>query len=434
MKPLSLRRLLAITFFSFALTLHASTMEPAVFGNRILALAPDNRNTVLGLATFAGLIVATLTQPLMGMLSDRTCSPLGRRLPFLMGGVGLLVVCVYAVALAPSLPAFIVAVLLMQVGSNTIQGPWQALIPDQAPPSQHGRASALKALFDILAAVVGRLCAGYLIGLPHPFGIPPAVLAVSLDVLVLLVALAIALAGVREEPQAGGAKPPPLHWRVFLRNTFTADLRQTPGFRWWFMNRLFFWTALIGLTTFLLFFAIDVLGLQEAQAQRYVATLSVTLGGALLAITLPAGWLADRFGRKPLVIVAGACCACGALAIVFLRDVQVLIVVGLFIGMSVGIYLVANWALLTDLVPRQEAARYMGVANMATAGGSAIGRLLGGILIDPINALAGNHTLGYLITYAIAAALFALSALAILPLPDHRPPPPAEFKEDIAQV
>lgn len=416
MKPLSLPRLLAITFFTFALTMHASTMEPAVFGSRVLALAPDNRNTALGLTTFAGLIVATLTQPIMGAWSDRMRSRLGRRLPFLIAGVAMLIVCIYAVALAPSLPVFIAAVLLMQVGSNTVQGPWQALIPDQAPTSQHGRASALKALFDILAAVVGRLCAGYLISLPNPLGIPAAALTVSLDAAMLIVALGIAIAGAREGPQSGGPKPPPLQWREFLRNTFSVDLRQSPGFSWWFANRLLFWTALIGLTTFLLFFAIDVLGMHEAEAQRYVAQVSVTLGGALVAVTLPAGWLADRFGRKPLVIFAGVLNACGTLAVVILRDVSVLTLVGLLIGMSMGIYMVADWALITDIVPKHEAARYMGVANIATAGGSAIGRLMGGLLIDPINALTGEHTIGYLVTYTIAAALFALSAIAILPL------------------
>jgi Na+-transporting NADH:ubiquinone oxidoreductase subunit NqrD len=39
-----------------------------------------------------------------------------------------------------------------------------------------------------------------------------------------------------------------------------------------------------------------------------------------------------------------------------------------------------NWALATDLVTRGEEARYLGMANVATAGGAALARLIGPII------------------------------------------------------
>ena len=51
-----------------------------------------------------------------------------------------------------------------------------------------------------------------------------------------------------------------------------------------------------------------------------------------------------------------------------------------------------NWALATDLVAKDEEARYLGLTNLATAGGAALARLIGPV-IDFFN--ASSPGLGY---------------------------------------
>jgi MFS family permease len=198
------------------------------------------------------------------------------------------------------------------------------------------------------------------------------------------------------------------------------DFRAHPAFAWWFANRLLFWAAFIAMNTFLLFYAIDVLKMKQDDAQRYIGQLSTVLGVALVIMSIPAGWLSDRFGRKPLVIASGLIACIGTLIILLARDVTYVTLAAVVIGVGIGMFLSANWALVTDIVPRNEAARYLGIANIATAGGSAIARVLGGTLIDPINAALGAPT-GYLALYALAAAFFLLSAVVIIPLPTTQP-------------
>ncbi len=82
-----------------------------------------------------------------------------------------------------------------------------------------------------------------------------------------------------------------------------------------------------------------------------------------------------------------------------------------------GIFLAANWALIIDIVPRSEAARYLGVANIATAGGSAPGRIIGGALIDPTDATAHSQSAGYLHVYGITGVFFLAAAVTVPPLP-----------------
>ena len=419
MKSLSFFRLLAITAFSFALTLVSNTLEPAVLGHKVLELVPDRRNTALGFATFAGLIVAILAQPIVGVFSDRTRSRLGRRLPYLIAGTLMVIACLYLIALAPAFGLVVLGIMLIQVASNTVQGPWQALIPDLVPEAQRGRASGLKAMLDILAFVVGRQVAGQLVGRYPQWGETAILIAVTVPVVVYLFALAVTAWWAREPPEAA-AQAPQRSMREAIASTFSVDFRAHPAFGWWFANRMLFWAAFIALSTFLLFFMIDVVGMGEADAQKYVGTLSTLLGAALVVVTLPSGWVADRVGRKPVVIASGVVAALGAGIILLSRDINLITAGGVVVGLGVGVFMSANWALITDIVPRAEAARYLGIANIATAGGSAVARFLGGALIDPLNKMLDSTSAGYFTVYAIAAGFFLLSALVIIPLPSSQ--------------
>ena len=62
---------LKITIFGFALTALWSSLGSILLPIRILAYVPEaQKNTYLGLLTFAGLIVAIIVQPIAGTFSD----------------------------------------------------------------------------------------------------------------------------------------------------------------------------------------------------------------------------------------------------------------------------------------------------------------------------------------------------------------------------
>jgi MFS family permease len=101
-------RLVALNALAFALGVVTNTLEPAVLGHRTLAIAPESKNTVFGLITFAGLVVAILWQPIIGDLSDRTRTRWGRRLPYFIGGGTALIGSLYLLAVAPGLTALLI--------------------------------------------------------------------------------------------------------------------------------------------------------------------------------------------------------------------------------------------------------------------------------------------------------------------------------------
>jgi MFS family permease len=307
-------------------------------------------------------------------------------------------------------------IVLIQLSSNILQGPWQALIPDLVSEEQRGLASGLKAMLDILALVVGRAVAGFFFGQVPKWGETAVLMAVSVPVAVFGLGLIVTALWAREKPEAIPENITTESVSAALRKAFHVDWHAYPTFRWWFFNRMLFWGAFIFLNTFLVTYMIGVFQMAEAEAQKFVGGLSTTIGLSLFAMALLAGWLADKFGRKPLVMGAGLVAFVGTVILLVARDVTMISIGGAVIGLSIGAFLSANWAMVTDIVPRSEAARYLGIANIATCLGSGGARLLGGFLIDPLNKMFDSNSTGFLIVYGLAALCFLASTLVILPL------------------
>jgi MFS family permease len=97
----------------------------------------------------------------------------------------------------------------------------------------------------------------------------------------------------------------------------------------------------------------------------------------MLLVVWPAGYLSDRIGRRSLIVVSGLLGALGIGIIALSQEYNTVLWAAGIIGVAMGIFNSSNWALATDFAPRGEEARYLGVANMATAGGAVLARLIG---------------------------------------------------------
>jgi Na+/melibiose symporter-like transporter len=402
-------RLAGLSALAFAIGFVINTIEPAILGHRTLELAPEIKNTVLGLLTFAGVLVAMAWQPIIGGLSDRTHSRWGRRIPYFVGGVASIVAALILIAITPGLTGVLLSLLFLQVAWNTVQSPSQALIPDHVPLGQRGAAAGWKSALEILAFVAGRQVSARLVAEDRVLA--AAVVASVVAIVCLLIVLRLA-----REPGGEGSLP-----RLDLRQTFAFDRRRNPAFVPWFVNRALVWGGFIALSTFLLFFVIDVLGMGEAQAQRFVGNVSALMGLALLLVAVPAGWLADRVGRRRLVAASGLLAAAGTGILIASPTTTTALAAGAILGLSVGVFLTTSWALATQIVPGVEAARMLGLANIATAAGSGLARLGGGLIIDPFNRLTGSTAGGYMLLFALAGVAFLAGTAAILRLPPDEP-------------
>lgn len=397
-----------ITIFGFALAALWNSLHGIVLPLRLLDFVPEaEKNTYLGMLTFTGLILAMLVQPVAGALSDRAGFRWGRRRPYLLLGTLAVVLFLPGIGLFESYLAIFLVYCLLQASSNTAQGPYQAFIPDLVPKGKRGLASGVKGLLEItggiaLVRLIGYLMSQYITEKSSFWlWLVLAVLAI-----VLLGAMLATIFTVKELPQSNRTR---LSLLPVLSHTFRIDLKANSDFILFLISRLLIFMALATVQTFALYFLRDVVGVTDPA--KATADLLIAAGVGMLMAVYPAGRLSDRIGRQPVVIFSGLLGAVGILVLFFSPSYGYIILGGAILGIATGIFMSSNWALATDLVAKGEEARYLGLTNLATAGGAALARLIGPA-IDFFNRYTPG--LGYQVMLGACFVYFVAGAMLLL--------------------
>ena len=343
-------------------------------------VAESQKNTYLGLLTFCGLFLAMIAQPIAGAVSDRYNASWGRRRPYILAGALVALLLLPGFGLANGYISLLLIYCFFQVSMNTAYGPYQAFIPDIVPDDKKGMAAGIKGLMEMLGVVafiypVSMLMDRYFLDgraiyLNGSLGILIAVLLVSTTLTLLL---------VREKVPVGKSEHTLLGT---LLHTFKIDVKKHRSFLWFLLSRLLVFAAFTMLQQFALNFLTDVTGVSNpAQATAQFSIVGVI---GILVTIWPAGYVTDRIGRSPVTI--GACFfgIIGVMVIFLSQNLATILVGSGFIGIAVGSFYSANFALATDLAPKGEEGRYMGLVNIATAGGATVARLIGPV-IDALN-------------------------------------------------
>jgi MFS family permease len=405
-----MRKIAAWEFFTlnayfFGLSFMWNSLHLILLPTILLLYVPnDQKNGVLGLLTGVGLIIAMIIQPVAGAISDRWASRWGRRRPLVFLGTITDFLFLGVLAIAGGLPGLAIGYIGLQFTSNTAHGPVQGLLPDLVPPEQLGRGSAVKSALDMLGLIVASLLMGRFL-LENGSNWLTAVVIVAA---VLAITTLITLAGSREQDSRGKASTAPLHekpWDMFRVQWSTA-----PGFAWLILSRFVFLAGVYGVQAFAQYFIRDTLGV--ADPVKLTGDLMAAIALSLMAFAFGSGWLCDRFGRKPLHVVAALLVAGGSLLMILAHSPTAVLLCGSIIGAGAGVFLTSNWALATDLAPQAEAGKFLGLTNLATAGAGALSRFTGPAL-DWLNNLQPGRFMGYTALF-ISSAFFALLALIVL--------------------
>ncbi|MFC1992527.1 MFS transporter [Chloroflexota bacterium] len=399
---------LKITVFGFALAALWSSLHSIILPVRLLDfVAESQKNTYLGLLTLAGLVIAVAWQPIAGMISDRSGFGWGRRRPYILLGTILVLLFLPGLGFSSSYMAVFAIYCLMQISGNTAQGGYQGFIPDLVPQRKRGLASGVKILLEIgggiaLIGIVGPLMDHYFAG----EGSSWLWLSLGLLAIILLGTMIATVLTVKERPGTGGPK---LSVPSALYKTFKIDVKANRDFVWFLVSRLFIVMAFAPLQTFTLYFVKDVAGV--ANPAEVTANLFVVVGVSMLAVIYPAGRLSDRVGRKPIAVFSGLLGASGVLLLYLFHSYGMIMFACILLGISTGAFFSTNWAMATDLVVEGEEARYLGLTNLATAGGAALARLIGPI-IDFSNSFSPG--LGYSIMLLVSFVYFLIGSGLLL--------------------
>ena len=126
-----------------------------------------------------------------------------------------------------------------------------------------------------------------------------------------------------------------------------------------------------------------------------------------------AGMLADRIGRRTTMLLGLIVGGLAVLAIAFVADVRLLLVLTFLGGATQQLYAPASNATIADVVPPEDRARAYGLIYWAVNLGLSLGFAIGGIVPD--------HYL-WLLFVADAATTFLCAAIIAWRVPETRPP------------
>ncbi len=361
--------------------------------------------------------IALLTMPVVGSISDYVGSRWGRRRPFILVGSLLASASMAGLAVAPSFLLLLLFFLCLQFTANVARGPFAGLVPDLVPEKQVGIASGLMGLMIVAGLVGGYLIiwSGYLLG-PDPNTpnfTPP----------VLFLALLVGATGVGTflwTPK--GPPPKPRQGRSWGRigfETFGLDILQRRSYVFLLCSRFFMLMAGGFFMNLNVFFLQDAFGMGPDERSTWVLIgLGVTSVSSGLG-TLPGARISDLIGRKPVIYAAAALGAAG-MALVTLAPEPWVVVAGLgIVGLASGAFLAVDWALMTDIIPKASAGRYMGLSNIVEATNGPVASALGGAAMYAVGLVLGV-AVGARFAMFLGIVAFGMGALLLRPVKEPR--------------
>lgn len=396
-------------------------------------------DTQFSIFWMAGPITGILVQPIIGSLSDRTWTRLGRRRPFFLIGAILtgitLLLMPNAARLMPSIgAALVLAALLLWVldaSINTSMGPYRALIPDIAPPSQHATANSYIALTIGAGAVASFYLGGVdlyawlaktlgessgLFQFLHSVAPSNTHLLFYIGAVTVLVAILYTVFKTKEYPpedmdEFRRQKAESSGLGYWIRTTWGSIRNMPPDMAKLCVVQFFTWFPLFCLFIFFtVYVAENVFGAAPGtpryeEGTRWASLCFMVWNVVCTVLALGLGALADRIGKK-LVHSVGLLSMAAAFFLFFFTKDPTLAMVGMGImGIGWATTVSIPYALLAGVIPKGNEGVLMGTFNIFICIPQLVCALIMGAIVD----WAGSRPLAFAI--AGASAIIAMILL-----------------------
>lgn len=326
--------------------------------------------------------------PAGGFLVDR----LGERWVY-MSGLLIVVVSTLATGFAQTYWQLLVFRGLGGLGSTMFTISAMALLTRLSPPGARGRIAGLYATAFLIGNIGGPVLGGLLAG----FGMRVPFFVYSFTLLVATGVVAVFLRGGRR-PSADDGMPEQeaLPVREALRHSgYRAALVSS------FVNG---WSSFGVRVAIVPLFAAANFDAGAGIAGTALASFAV----GTAAVISVAGWLSDRYGRRPLVIGGLLVSGVSTLVLGWCDTVPLLVAASVVAGMGAGVLNPAQQASVADVIGADRAGgKVLATFQMASDSGAILGPVLVGLVVDLFGYTAGFALSGGLMLAAVVPWLLA---------------------------
>jgi maltose/moltooligosaccharide transporter len=330
----------------------------------------------------AGPITGLLVQPLIGAMSDRTDSRLGRRTPYFLIGALICSVCLLAMPFSPTLWVAASLLWILDAANNVTMEPYRAFVSDRLDSSQHAvgflTQSAFTGLSQTLAYLTPSLLVlfGMNVAARNAHGIPYVVVtAFVIGALFSVVSIGWSTLTTRELPlsdeerQRMHAAPRSL---TATLGEITSAVRQMPStMRQLAVMMLFQWYAMFCYWEYVpLSLARTLFGSTEADSAGFSHAVLINgqIGGFYNFVAFVSAFamipLARRIGPQRLHAACLTLGGAGLLALPLIHSQLLLFVPMIGLGLSWASTMGNPYAMLAGSIPPERAGVYMGLFNI----------------------------------------------------------------------
>ncbi len=358
-------------------------------------------------------IAAFFIQPIMGAVSDRTYTRIGRRMPYILIFAPIAVLAFLIIPLAPQMippelngqveqlkgpfTLFLISLGVMLLAMAVFRTPVIALMPDLVPSPLRSKANGVINLMGGLGGVLAFLIGGMLYKLYRPlpfwFGGLATLLAVGLLFWKVKEPRELVESAARREEGLG----------VFrgLRDIPPENVRSLVLL----ILAIFFWfVGYNAIETFFSSYGVATLGVSESTASMILSVAYITF----IAFSIPSGIIATRIGRKRTILIGLA--AFTVLLVVAFFTPIVPVVIGLLAlgGLAWSLVNINSLPMVVDISTSEEVlGTYTGLYYVAGTLAAVVGPILNGWVID----LTGRN---YNMIFLVTPAFFVLAILCML--------------------
>jgi maltose/moltooligosaccharide transporter len=353
---------------------------------------------LIGLLANERAFVGALVQPVVGRLSDRTRTPIGRRKPFFLVGVPLMAISLFLLSVHPNIWLLLG---LMTIGSFFLavaQDPYIALLADLFPVQHRGKVGGFLGLTTALGLIGFSLLSSFLWKNNEP-------VVFALVIAALLVTYAFTFFMIKEPP----LEPHPISQKRerFNLKLYVRELRNYPEAGKYIGSLSLFWLGAGGATPFVTLFGTQALHADEGQV--FLLPLAFVVMSAIFSI--PAGLLSDRIGKKRVMFIGLLIYGLGALIGSQATDLMQATIALAVVGLGNAGTAALN-PLLTDLIPRSRTAELMGVGSAIWSFAQPLGSALAGVIVT-VAALAVGGSDAYRWAFIFAGVMIVLAAFSL---------------------
>ncbi|MBE1582500.1 MFS transporter [Nonomuraea angiospora] len=370
-----------------------------LLGKQIAAIVPEQAASAaaLGMALSVSAVSSVVSQPIAGMLSDRTRTRfLGRRNVWIFGAGIVGALGLVAMSQLTSTIAIAITWAAMMWPLNATQASLTAVLPERVPQRLRGSMSGVLGAAGLIGAYAGVALAGLSQDLFMGYLLVAG--------LFLLLTQIFALTTKDRPAPEPDARTTPGEEAGGTR----LSLRGAPDYWWAFTGRFLLIFGYFSVSSFQLYILRDHIGLGDIDRAATTLVAISGLGTLLsLAFALLGGWISDKTGRLRLFV--------GLSSLMFVPAGLVYLLVptltGAWVatavtGAAFGVYMAVDQALITRVLPGVgNAGRDLGIMNIANAGPQIIAPSVAGAVV--------GATGDYRLVFVLLIVCTALGALSV---------------------